>query len=269
MDAVAEPSSELSTSDPPHAGRRIGKNERRFLSWPAALLGCAIAGVLLAAFITTQCLHTPVSWFNAGADRLEKWAPRVRDAFLGAMQVQPRVTINDRVVFEQASPALELAVIERPTLVEREFTATFLGSSKRVRLRGEFVVKAGFDLRQPFSARLDRNDASATTSGRRDEPTLVRVSMPAARILGVESKKIEVLELTNGLWNRVKPGDLQGEINALTEQARSKAEGASLAREAESALTAQLRERLGNDCRLEIQFGDAAPTRPTGAEPGR
>ena len=221
-----------------------------------AWLGSAIVLVLLAAFIFHRIETWPWRTIDAGAQRFDRLANRVREVFLDATRLQPRVTVQDRVIFEQASPALELAVVERPTIVERDFTATFLGSSKRVRLRGEFVVKAGFDLRQPFTARLDHETAA---------PAVVHVAMPAARILGVENRKIEVLELTNGLWNRVNPGELENEINALTAQARQKAVQANLAREAESALATQLRERLGGDCRLEIQFGDTRP--PTAPAP--
>ena len=229
-------------------------------------MGVAVAFLLLTAFVFHRIETWPWRTLDAGAERLDRLATRVREVFMATTQIQPKVTINNRVVFEQVSPALELAVVERPTLVEREFNATFLGSAKRVRLRGEFLVKAGFDLRQPFSARLDRSDAKAT-AGSGSEPAVVQVSMPPARILGVESRKVEVLELTNGLWNRVNAGELEKEINALAEQAREKALQANLVRDAENALTAQLRERLGSECRLEIQFGDRRP--PSSVESAR
>jgi len=239
---------------------RAPRQRQPRIGWAAAFLGVACVLALLAAFLYHQTLRAPVEVFNVGADRFEKWMALASNALEKTFGTafQPRVTIGNRVVFEQASPALELTVVERPTVVERELNATFLGSTKRVRLRGEFLVKAGFDLRQPFSAQLDRAEKPGA-------PPTVRVTVPPARILGVESRRIEVLELQNGFWNRVQPGELEGEINSLAAQARSKAHGAHLPHDAEVALATQLRERLGPDCHLDLRFGEPAVPSPTAA----
>lgn len=177
-------------------------------------------------------------------------AERLRATFAAVTRVQPRVVVHDRVVFEQSAPALELAVVTRTAEVDREFTATWLGSTKRLRLRGTYELKAGYDLRgQPFTVRLDGSGdvVSAVfpgggSSGRRGT---VQIELPPARLLGVEQRHVEVLELQNGLWNRIQPGELGDELNALTAQARQKARALDLPREAEESLTRQLRERLG------------------------
>ncbi len=241
---------------------------RRPLGCPAATLGIVCALALLSAFLVAQCRQGTVDSTKAAADAADRLVQRTLAALQDAFHhvFQPRVTVDNHVVFEQTARVLELVVVQRDTTVERERNDTRLGSSKRVRLRGDFHVKAGFDLQTPFSAQLERSTGAGAAS--RGELPVLRVTLPKARILSVESKKIDVLELKNGIWNRVQPGELAEDINALTDQARLKAEEANLAREAESALTAQLRERLGNDCRLEIQFGDA-PRPPTGADPAR
>lgn len=189
-------------------------------------------------------------------------AGRLRDAVVAVARVQPRVVVNDRVVFEQSTAALELTVIRHTAEVDRDFTATWLGSTKRLRLRGTYEVRAGYDLRGPaaFTVRVDR----ATLPGGRET---VRVELPPARVLGVEQRNVEVLEMRNGMWNKLGPGDLTDELNALAAQAGAKARGLDLPREAQESLTRQLRERLGDshDRTVEIVTVPAVPAAATPA----
>ena len=216
-------------------------------------VGCA--GAMLAAVVVLALL-TAFLW-----QRLERaardTAGRLRDAVAAVARVQPRVVVNDRVVFEQSTPALELAVVRHVAEVDREFTATWLGSTKRLRLRGTYEVRAGYDLRgQPFTVRVDR---AAVPGGWET----LRVELPPARLLGVEQRQVEVLEMRNGMWNKLAPGELTDELNALAAQARAKAAELNLPREAQENLTRQLRERLGDGGRaVEIVTVPAAEATP-------
>jgi hypothetical protein len=159
------------------------------------------------------------------------------------------------VVFEQASPVMELAVVERDMTVERETTATWLGSTKRLRLRAVYRVKAGFDLRQPFSVQVEG------TVRRK-----IKTRLPPARILSAEQVKLEALDLQNGLWNRVQSEELQAELNTLNVEARIKALRAGMPREAETMLAEQLRQKLGPDFQLEISTS-AGTNLPAASQP--
>ena len=199
-------------------------------------MGCA--GAMLAAVVVLTLLVVFL-W-----QRIERAArdsaTRLRDAVSAVARVQPRVVVNNHVVFEQSAPALELTVVRHTAEVDREFTGTWLGSTKRLRLRGSYEVKAGYDLRgQPFTVRVDR----ASIPGGRET---VRVELPPARVLGVEQRQVEVLEMRNGMWNKIAPDELTDELNGLAAQARAKARGLDLPREAQESLTRQLRERLGD-----------------------
>ena len=68
------------------------------------------------------------------------------------------------------------------------------------------------------------------------------MELPHAEILSVEEEKVEVLELENGLWNRISPNDIEQELAALPELARAKA--SDLPAAAEQTFTRQLLEKF-------------------------
>ena len=212
-----------------------------------AFLGSVLILALLAGFVFYQLENLPFRIFGAGTDKLEDWAGKVRGAFVAIAGIQPRVTINEHVVYEQANSTLELAVVEREMLVERETEDTWLGSTKRLRVRGAFRVKAGFDLTQPFAVQI--SDGS---------PPVVSVRMPPPRVLSVEQENVEVLTMEDGLWNHMQPDEYARTVNDLNTDARLKALRDGLVSEAKKRFTEQLEQKLGPGARLEITTAPVA-----------
>ena len=173
--------------------------------------------------------------------RLETFPDRVREAFAAVTGVQPRVTVNEQVIYEQSSPVLELAVLERRMTVERETTNTWLGSTKHLRIRGIYWVKAGFDLKQPLAVNIEGEWAQR-----------VHVQMPPPRLLSAELEKLEVLTADNGLWNHVNPEEFAQEVNALNVDARLKANEQGMMAEAKQTFATQLKERIGPEHQVEV-----------------
>jgi hypothetical protein len=223
------------------------RRERKF-SWALAFTLIFLIGAALVALIFWRVESWPMRTAQQSTAELERLARKARDAFVDVAQVQPRITVNDRIYFEKTSAVAELAILSRRMEVEHEFEHTWLGSSKRVKLHGTFNAKAGFDLRQDFV--VDVHDAD------------IAVRLPHASILGVEQEQVEVLELQNGYWNRISAADLQSELAALQKLARDKATQSGLTSEAEQALQKQIEERLGNTRPLRLMFGAEQPTRP-------
>ena len=159
---------------------------------------------------------------------LERLGREARDTFVALAHLQPRVTVNNRVYLEQTTTVAELAVLARRVEVEHEMLHTWAGSSKRIKLHGTYLVKAGFDLRKKFTVNV--------------RPDEILIELPHAQILSVEQQQLEVLTLENGLWNRISPDDIQTQLAALPEQARQKA--AALPAEAEQTFTRQLLEKF-------------------------
>jgi hypothetical protein len=179
--------------------------------------------------------------------RIETWPGRtareVSRAFAEVAHLQPRITVRDRVYFEQTTSVLELAVVSRETQVEREMEHEWLGSKKRIKLRGVYEVKAGFDLTQPFTVRVD--DRTISTA------------LPPPRILSVDQKEIEVLVFENGIWNRIRPEDVESEVRALPIVARQKAGETGIQKEALQLFEKRLREKFVPQYEIDFKVNPA------------
>lgn len=213
---------------------------RRKSLWPWALTLMFLGALALIAFLFLRIESWPMRTAQQGTAELERLAGKVRDTFVELAQLQPRVTINDRVVVEQTTGVAELALVSRKMSVEHEFSHTWAGSTKRVKLQATFVAKAGFNLKENVAVDV-RDDA-------------ISVQMPRAMILGVEQEKVDVLEFENGYWNRISAEEIEKELAALPRLAREKAEQADLTAEAERALEQQLQERLGAGKPVTLTF---------------
>ena len=171
---------------------------------------------------------------------LEKLGKDLRGAFIEIAHLQPRITINNRVYMEQTTPVSELVVLSRRIEVEHELLHRWVGSSKRVKLDGTFIVKAGFDLQQNLSVDIRPNE--------------IIVQLPHGRILGIEQEQVDVLAFENGLWNRISGQDMQSELSILPELAREKAAESDLPAAAERTLQQQIEQRVHAPQPLHLIF---------------
>jgi Protein of unknown function (DUF4230) len=210
------------------------------ISWPAAL---TLGVVILAAVATLIFLRLetwPARTAQQGRAELERLSKDLRAAFVDIAQLEPRITINNRIYMEQTRPVSELVVLSRRIEVEHEFLHSWVGSSKRVKLHGTFNAKAGFDLRRNVSIDIRPNE--------------IIVQLPHAQVLGIEQGQVDVLAFENGLWNRISGEDLQKELSILPRLAREKATESGLPAEAEHALRQQIEQRIQTPQPLRLIF---------------
>jgi hypothetical protein len=221
---------------------------RRKFSWPLAFTLIFLITATFVALIFWRIETWPMRTAQQSSAELERVGRDLRDAFVDLAQVQPRVTINNRVYFEKTTALAELAVLSRTTEVEHEFEHTWVGSTKRLKLHGSFNVKVGFDLHENVAADLSEDE--------------IAIQFPHAKILGIEQENVDVLEYENGLWNRVSAEDLENELAALSKLAHEKAEQSSLTSEAEQSLQKQLEERIGTAKPIHLNFGPTSAGKP-------
>ena len=199
-----------------------------------------IATTILVIFLRLE--SWPARTARQSTAELERLGRNLRAAFIDIAHLQPRITINDRVYMEQTMPVSELVVLSRRIEIEHELLHTWVGSSKRVKLHGTFIAKAGFDLRKGLSINI--------------RPDEIIVQLSHAQILGVEQQQVDVLAFENGLWNRISGQDVQSELSALPELAWKKAGQSELPAEAEETLRQQLEQRIQTAQPLRLVFKD-------------
>lgn len=210
------------------------------ISWPAALALVVLILVAATVFIFLRLETWPARTIGQSTEDLERLGKDLRAAFIDIAHLQPRITINNRTIVEQATPTAELAILERQLKVKREFQHSWAGSSKRIKLSGTFLAKAGFDLRQDVSVDV--------------RPDEILVHVPHATIVGIEEKHVDVLALENGLWNRITGADLENELAQLPEMARNQALETGLPAEAEQELQQQLDKRIHSRQPVKLLF---------------
>jgi hypothetical protein len=217
---------------------------RKKFSWPAAFTLSVLIVVALSTFVFLRLETWPARTMSQGSLELERVGRDVRDAFVGMAQLQPRVTVNNRIYLEKTTATAQLAILSRQVEVEHEFQHTWAGSTKRVKLHATFTAKAGFDLQHDVAVDL-----------RTDE---IAISLPHATILGVEQKQVDVLAFENGFWNRISASDLESQLATLPELAQQKAAESGLLAEAETALQTQLNERIHAERPVHLVFQTTA-----------
>jgi hypothetical protein len=230
----------LNVPDAEHQMLKSGSPHR--VAWPVALtlVALIIGATIVVVFLRLE--SWPARTAQQSTAELERLGKNLRAAFVDIAHLQPRITINDRVYMEQTTPVSELVVLSRRIEVEHELLHTWAGSSKRVKLHGTFVAKAGFDLRKGLSVDIRPNE--------------IMVQLPPAQILGVEQQQVDVLAFENGLWNRISGQDVQTELSVLPELAWKKAAETELAAEAEKNLQQQLEQRIQTAQPLRLVFKD-------------
>jgi hypothetical protein len=182
----------------------------------------------------------------------------VRDAFGKVLQVQPEVTVNQRVVLTQTAPIAELAVVTKEELVtiglDEHLEVLSLQiplTEKKLTVEATYRLKAGFDLRKPFSVEID--------------PVTHRLhaTMPHAEILSVEQIGNLVYHGEDALLNRISDEERTQILGDLNAAAHDAAEKSTLKKEAEQQVAQRLQEIIGhNGQSLQIEWNEAAAVSP-------
>jgi hypothetical protein len=211
----------------------------------------AVSIVLVTA---TACLLFALHRVRLEAGKTARGAIEIARQLLN---VTPEVTITTYVTRQKTTDLLELASVSKEFPVEYHYENKQLGSTKRLDLVGQYVVKAGFDLHERFSLQVDE------TSHR------VHADFPAPKILSVEQKGYQVTLDDSGWWNKLTQKDHEAAVNAMNSQARAAALELRVCDEAKASLRRQflaLAKKMGQE--WDITFRDEQPAAPGAANRG-
>ena len=188
---------------------------------------------LCAAWLMRSCARMPGEAGRAAAEPAVELAKRIADGISRRLQFRPEVRIDQVTVLERETPVLELATVRREFAHDYEWEHQWLGSTKRLHLRGTFAAKAGYDLNEKFYFEINSNDLQ------------VELGLPEPRVLGVEMIAYRAEE-EEGYWNKLSTEEREQAVNALLASARAAAaKDAALLGEARRMLDVQVGEAVG------------------------
>ena len=178
-----------------------------------------------------SCARMPGEAVQVAAEPAVELAKRIADGISRRLQLRPETRVDRQTVLEAETPVLELATVRREFAHEYEWEHQWLGSTKRLRLRGVFAAKAGFDLNEKFFLEIRSDDLS------------VDIGLPEPRVLGVDMIGYRAEE-EEGFWNKLSAEEREQAVNALITSARRSAE-------LDDGLTGEAQRML------EVQIGQA------------
>jgi Protein of unknown function (DUF4230) len=196
-----------------------------------------VGGVLLFLVIAAVAI-----FFSKDSTDARSVAKRAAEAFKQRLGFTPSVSVNGLTIVEQTLPILELASVQQTIFREYKWTHSFLGSTKTLALRGEFQVKAGFDLKEEFLLNIDEVQVAPNTSAKQR----VTMRLPEAKILSLEMKQYNVVADESGWWNKITLEDRTNAVNALQQDARTAAEQAGIREKAMETLQKQISDILSD-----------------------
>lgn len=157
------------------------------------------------------------------------------------------VKVSGSTAVLEKSEIGELAVVQRKTQAIVKYETSWMGSNNILILRGDFLVKAGFDLSEGGNWGI--------LDGK------INGKVPEGKVLSVEMiGDLEIYHSDNGMINRLKPEDHASAFNYLKNQARRDAERSDIGREAEQVLLRRINDRMnGLDVDVEWQADSVIP----------
>lgn len=160
----------------------------------------------------------------------------------GLQEVLGAVTNRDTRIVEGRAEIVETKEISELSLLEMKMSATRsieksesllilpLGT-KRMIVRGNYVVKGGYRLKNGVSLRMENGEMVAR--------------FPRPRVLSVELVDFEVLNEDSGWMNKIQPEDRAQILRELRTQMRMEAANSGMLTTVEASLRTRLRDLLG------------------------
>lgn len=205
--------------------------------------------VLGAGFVTT--IVTALAWIFLlnPVRQAVNTGNAIQAQFVHLLNLTPRITANNAVIFAQNTPTLELVTVERQALVRHRFEESWLHSTKTFEVEASFTARAGFHLHDEFTVNILRGGKIA------------EVRLPTAKILSVDMADIRILRDEDGLWNKLTAQDREKAVRTLTKTAKAEFLQTDILKAATQEAEKQIRE-IAQAAGCEAVFPGESPQSP-------
>lgn len=138
-----------------------------------------LAVALAAASVYFFLFKLPAERSEKAFEQSKETARKIADEFRRAFGFTPEVLARDCVVVGAASPILELATVSTPLCAETGYGERDAMTSYSLVVKGEYVAKAGYDLRKRFRIMVSEQGISAEFP----EPQILSVELMDYKIM--------------------------------------------------------------------------------------
>lgn len=179
-----------------------------------------------------------------------KLGGKVIDHLARITQFQPKLVIGEKTVIESNQQIAELAVTKKSYSQTYLWEHSFVGSTKRMELKGDFVAKAGYVLKSPMELRFPTDGASVT------------MILPEASVLSNEMTRYEIITDEDGFWNKLSADDRESAINSLKRAADQFVKTSGLLGEADDSMMEHLRKAVKDASEDPVEITRETPGFP-------
>ena len=198
-----------------HQGRS-GGTIHRYFKYFTALVILGIVGM----FVFNHFIVKPVQEMGSPIDKLKNALGSVTNS---------EVKVDGYTLTLDSTETRELVVVKRRTQTVVKFESTWLRSKKVFILKGDFEVKAGYDLSEFEGFELKGNEVVG--------------EWPEPRLLGVSLLNYDTFFSSSGTLNRLNEKDREQATNMLHQQARIDAiQNSDILAEAERIIQTRLED---------------------------
>jgi len=182
--------------------------------------------IALAAFCVYYFLFKlPQENSQKAIEASKEMARKLATEFQNVFGFTPEVWVRDSVVVGAASPILELATVSKPITAETGYGEKDAMTSYSVIVRGNYVVKAGYDLRKQFRITVTEQGISAEFP----EPEILSVELMNYNIINeggtldlfwrkTAKQAIQEVALKRNKERAVQAADSSGILNEAREK---------------------------------------------------
>ena len=206
--------------------RRPGQPLHRYFKYFAGLVILGIAGMAAFHFFISK----PMSEIGSPVDKLARALGAVTDS---------EVKVDGYTLTLASKETRELIVVKRKTQTVVKYESSWLGSKKIFIVKGDFEIKAGFDLSEFGGFELKGNEAVG--------------EWPEPRLLGVNLLDYTTFFSSSGVVNRITDKDREYVVNLLVQQARIDAiKNSDILDEAEQIIQTRLEDLTDGEVEFKV-----------------